>query len=119
MMASLISAKRWQFILIKMRVATTEAVGGAEDEPLTTQAKLVCQSTLMHGAGTWFEGRASNFAMEAATTASLHAFFEGLKAHACPCATRFVQTESGFELRDNHEEVMDFANELDKTCRFC
>jgi hypothetical protein len=36
------------------------------------------------------KGRASNFTMGAATTASLHAFFEGLKAHACPCATRSV-----------------------------
>jgi hypothetical protein len=75
MMASLISAKRWQFILIKMRVKN-EAVFGADDEPLATQAKLVCQSTLMrllgigpdawktvnlaaatntYGAHTWFE----------------------------------------------------------------
>jgi hypothetical protein len=48
MMASLISAKRRQFLLMEMRVDTTEAVDdGAEDEPLATQAKLVCQSTLM------------------------------------------------------------------------
>jgi hypothetical protein len=135
MMASLISAKRRQFILMEMRVDTTEAVDdGAEDEPLATQAKLVCQSTLMRllgiGPDAWktvnlaaatntvlahgLKGRASNFAMGAATTASLHAFFEGLKAHACPRATRFVRTESGFELRDDDEEVMDLPTSWTK-----
>jgi hypothetical protein len=36
------------------------------------------------------KGRVSNFAMGVATSSSLHAFFEGLKVHACPCAARFV-----------------------------
>jgi hypothetical protein len=55
MMASLINAKRQQLILIEMRVDTTEAVDGAEDEPLvTTQAKLVCQSTLIRLLGDWY-----------------------------------------------------------------
>jgi hypothetical protein len=45
MMASLISAKCQQFILIEMRVEE-KAVAEADDA-LATQAKLVCQSTLM------------------------------------------------------------------------
>ena len=137
MMASLISAKRRQFILLEMRVEG-EAVAEDEDEPLATQAKLVCQSTLMRllgiGPDAWktvnlaaatnmvpvhgLKGRASNFAMGAATTASLHAFFQGLKAHACPRATRFVRTESGFELRDNDEEVMDLPTSWTKRAVF-
>ena len=128
MMAPLINAKRRQFILIEMRVEDEPVVGAYdEDEPLATQAKLVCQSTLMRllgiGPNAWktvnlaaatntvpahgLKGKASNFAMGATTRASLHAFFEGLKAHACPRATRFVRTESGFELCDDDEEVMD------------
>jgi hypothetical protein len=80
MMASPISAKGRQFILIEMRVDTTEAVDGAEAKPLATQAKLVSSQTCMpeylnatprywpgclengqsgggneYSAGTWFE----------------------------------------------------------------
>jgi hypothetical protein len=64
------------------------------------------------------KGRAFNFAMGATTTASLHAFFEGMKAHACPRATRFVQTASGFELREDNEEVMDLPTSSTKRAIF-
>jgi hypothetical protein len=106
MMASLISSRRRQFLLIEMRDEADN------DQPEATEAKLVCQSTLMRllgiGPDAWktvnlaaatntvpvhgLSGRLSNSAMGAATRASLHAFFVGLKAHACPRATRFVRT---------------------------
>jgi hypothetical protein len=139
-MASLISAKRRQFLLIETQVENGAAQEEAaqEDEPIATQAKLVCQSTLMRllgiGPDAWKTvslaaatntmpvhglcGRTSNSAMGALTTASLHAFFQGLKEHACPRATRFVRTESGFELRDDDVEVMDLPTSWTKRAVF-
>jgi hypothetical protein len=54
-MASLINGKRRQFLLIETKPENEEAEGAAdeaaeeeaEEDPYTTQAKLVCQSTLM------------------------------------------------------------------------
>jgi hypothetical protein len=56
--------------------------------------------------------------MGAQTITSLHAFFVGLKDHACPRATRFVRTESGFELRDDDAEVMDLPTSWTKRAVF-
>jgi hypothetical protein len=63
-------------------------------------------------------GRTSNSAMGARTTASLHAFFQGLKDYACPRATRFVRTESGFELCDDDVEVTDLPTSWTKQAVF-
>jgi hypothetical protein len=134
-LASHLNSKRRQFLLVEMR-AEDEATGEAGDAPLV--AKLVCQSTLMRllcfGPRAWktinlaaatnavpvhgLTGKPSNFAMGATTTTSLHAFFEGLKDHACPRATRFVRTESGFELRDDNEEVQDLPTSWTKRAVF-
>jgi hypothetical protein len=46
----------------------------------------------------------SNNAMNAETTSSLKKYFEGLKEHACPRATRVVQTHAGTALRDDSDE---------------
>jgi hypothetical protein len=45
-----------------------------------------------------------NHSMDEATTSSLKKYFEGLKEHACPRATRVVQTHAGTALRDDSDE---------------
>jgi hypothetical protein len=71
----------------------SEYIGIGPDAWKTVNLTAAMNTVPAHG----LKGRAPNFAMGATTTASLHAsFFEGLKAHACPPATRFVRTESGF-----------------------
>jgi hypothetical protein len=140
-LASVMAHRRRQFLLIETKIEedNLEEADEEDDEPcFANQAKLVCQSSLMRllgiGPDAWktvnlasatntvpvhgLTGRSSNYAMGDATTTSLQAFFEGLKDHACPRATRFVRTESGFELRDDDVEVMELPTSWTKRAVF-
>jgi hypothetical protein len=96
----------------------------ADQNPQSSGPRPICQSALMAilgvNADAWktvskasesnilpvhgLTNKDSNNKLDDATIASLKSFFEGLKEHACPRATRIVQTLTGTALRDNSED---------------